>query len=77
MKWNDMFKLLGPLSKSIRQNKSGYSIVFENRTIFQFKDFSGEFISVDLSKDYMDLIGETSVKRVPKEEWDSIKIYNI
>ena len=37
-----MFKLLGPLSKSIRQNSIGYSFVLKERTIFQFKNFFGK-----------------------------------
>lgn len=75
MKWNEIFKLLGPLSKSIRQIPNGYSIVLKKPTIFQFKTFSGQYISVDLYKDRMVLIGETSIKEVLSDEWDSMKIY--
>lgn len=77
MKWNEIFKILGERSKSIRQIPNGYSIVLKKRTIFQFKDFSGEFLSVDLYKDKMVLIGETSTKEVSSEEWDTMKLYII
>lgn len=68
-----MFKLLGPLSKSIRQIDNGYSIVLKNRTIFQFKEFSMEATSVDLYNDKMILLSGETVKLVPKDQWDSIK----
>ena len=77
MKWNEMFKILGEKSKSIRQIPNGYSIVLEKRTIFQFKDFSGEFISVDLYKDKMVLIGETSTKEVSSEKWEEMKLFTL
>ena len=68
-----MFKLLGPLSKSIRQIDKGYSIVLKYRTIFQFKEFSMEATSVDLYNDKMILLSGETVKLVPKDQWDSIK----
>lgn len=76
MKWNQIFKILGERSKSIRQIPNGYSIVLEKRTIFQFKNFSGEFISVDLYKDKMVLIGETSTKEVSLDECEHMKLYS-
>ena len=77
MEWNNIFKLLGPKSKSIREIPHGYSIVMKDRTIFQFKDFSGEFNSVDLFNDHMILYGDTEVKYVFKPDWDSLKVYNL
>ena len=73
MEWNEMFKLLGPLSKSIRQIDKGYSIVFKNRTIFQFKDFSMEVSSIDLFNDRMVLLSGETVKLVPKDQWEQVK----
>ena len=77
MEWNEMFKLLGPLTKSIRQIDKGYSIVLENRTIFQFKEFSMEATSVDLFKDKMILLSGETVKLVPKEEWEGVKFFSL
>lgn len=77
MEWNDMFKLLGPISKSIRQIDNGYSIDLEKRTIFQFKGFSMEATSVDLFNDRMILLSGETVKVVPKEEWEGVKFFSL
>lgn len=75
MKWNEIFKLLGPKSKSIKEIPNGYSIIMKNRVIFQFHGFSGEFNSVDLFNDHMVLYGDTKTKHVLKEDWNNLKLY--
>ena len=72
-----MFKLLGPLSKSIRQIDKGYSIVLKSRTIFQFKEFSIEATSIQLYRDVMIMLSSETVKWVPKEQWDGVKFFSL
>lgn len=75
MKWNEMFKLIGPLSKSIKQIDNGYSMVLKNRTIFQFKEFSMEVTSIQLFKDKIILFNSETVKLVTKEQWSSMEFF--
>ena len=77
MEWNEIFKILGPKSKSIKEIPHGYSIVLKDRTIFHFKDFSGEFDTVDLYNNHMVLYGDTGIKYVIKPDWDFIKLYRL
>lgn len=77
MEWNEIFKILGPKSKFINEIPHGYSITMKNRTIFQFKDFSSEFYSVDLYNDHMILYGDNGIKYVVKPDWDYLKLYNL
>ena len=77
MEWNEMFKLLGPLSKKIRQIDRGYSIVLKNRTIFQFKEFSMEATSIQLYNDRMIMLSNETIKIVPKDQWDGVKFFTL
>ena len=72
-----MFKLLGPLSKSIRQNSIGYSFVLKERTIFQFKNFSFECTSVELSKNYVLLLNDKDIKKIFIDDLESLKIFTL
>ncbi len=72
-----MFKLLGPLSKKIRQIDRGYSIVLKNRTIFQFKEFSMEATSIQLYNDRMIMLSNETIKIVPKDQWDGVKFFTL
>lgn len=52
-----MFKIFGHENKSINQIQNGYHVVLKNKTIFQFKDFSGRYSIIDLYNDHMILLG--------------------
>lgn len=77
MNWQEMFKILGPRSRLINQIQNGYHIVLKDKTVFQFKDFSGEYSIVDLYNDHMILLGSDNIRTVPQSDWDSMKLFTI
>lgn len=78
MKWNEVFKIVGPHTKEeggIRQSKKGYKMTLKTRTIFKFKKFSFECRWIDLGLNGKCTLVGDDIKEVDLDFEDTLKVY--